>query len=104
MHSANNLFNDLILLIFQLDISSIYNSLNEDAIRNQFKLLSFLNKTYNNDLYLENIKYQGIEPKSFEKEEFKELLLNKVYNMNGLFAGCSNLKYLPDISKWNIIN
>ena len=24
--------------------------------------------------------------------------------MNSLFTGCSNLKYLPDISKWNIIN
>ena len=22
--------------------------------------------------------------------------------MNGLFAGCSSLNYLPDISKWNI--
>ena len=24
--------------------------------------------------------------------------------MNGLFAGCSSLQYLPDISKWNITN
>ena len=24
--------------------------------------------------------------------------------MEGLFAGCSSLKYLPDISNWNIEN
>ena len=43
-------------------------------------------------------------PKSFKKKEIINLFLNTSYNMNGLFAGCSSLQYLPDISKWNIKN
>ena len=40
------------------------------------------------------------EFKSDKKEELKKLFLSKIYNMNNLFAGCSSLQYLPNISKW----
>ena len=72
--------------------------------RKEFELSSFLNESYNNDLYLEKFKYQIPELKPYSKEEYKKLLLNTAYNMNSLFAGCSSLKYLPNISKWNIKN
>jgi surface protein len=66
--------------------------------------LSKFNKSYDIDLYLDNIEYQVNKPKRFTKEEYKEFLLNEVYNMNSLFSGCSSLKYLPNISKWDIKN
>ena len=59
---------------------------------------SLINKTYENDLYLENAKIQMIEPKSFDIKEYKKWIFSKSYNMNGLFAGCSSLQHLPDIS------
>ena len=55
-----------------------------------------------NDLYVENMKYNAKRPKSFEKEEMKKLILNSFQKMECLFTGCSSLKSLPDISKWNI--
>ena len=85
-------------------IEQIINSTNEDEIRKEFEMLSFLNKTFENDLYLGNVKCEIIESKSFDKKKFKKLILSGVNNMNGLFAGCSSLQYLPDISKWNIKN
>ena len=39
---------------------------------------------------------------SYKTEELKKIFLSQIYNMNNLFAGCSSLKYLPNISKWNI--
>ena len=80
------------------------NNINEENIRKEFELSSFLNESYNNDLYLEKFKYQIPELKPYSKEEYKKLLLNTAYNMNSLFAGCSSLKYLPNISKWNANN
>jgi len=29
-------------------------------------------------------------------------MISRAYNLNGIFSGCSSLKYLPDISKWEI--
>jgi len=80
------------------------NYFNEKNIRKELELLSLLNGSYNNDLYLENIEYQFPELKSYTKEEYIKLLLNAAYNMSGLFAGCSSLKNLPDVSEWNIKN
>ncbi len=33
------------------------NYFNEENIRKEFEFLSFLSENYNNDLYLENLKY-----------------------------------------------
>ena len=70
---------------------------------NETQLKNF-NKSYDNDIYLENFIFQIPKLKSYKKEELKKLLLSKIYNMYRLFAGCSSLKYLPNISKCNIKN
>ena len=68
------------------------------------ELLSIINKDYKNDLYLENIQFISSKPNSIEKEEIKKAKLNKAFSLTCLFARCSSLKYLPDISKWDIKN
>ena len=60
------------------------------------------NKIYDNYLYLENKSFHLLKQESIGIEKLKENFLNNAYNMNGLFAGCSSLKELPDISKWNL--
>ena len=82
-----NIFNSYINNFISY-LEPIINSTDEDEIKKVFELSSFLNKTYKNDLYLENVKIQIFEPKSSDKEEYKKLVLSKVYNMNSLFAGC----------------
>ena len=67
--------------------------MDEDDFRKEFEFLSFLNKSYENELYLENVKHQVIESKSFDIKEYKKQILSIAYNMNGLFCGCSSLKY-----------
>ena len=66
--------------------------------------MQFLNEKYNNDLYIEDHIIQNVKPISFKKEGIKYLVLTASYSMNGLFAGCSSLQNLPDISKWNMKN
>ena len=78
---------------------SIYNYENENEYDIQ-KIFEY-NKSY---LYLKNISFHLFKSESINKKELKENLLNIAYNMNGLFAGCSSLKELPDISKWNLSN
>ena len=34
----------------------------------------------------------------------EKLILERAYSLNGFFGGCSSLKELPNISKWNIKN
>ena len=43
------------------------NYFNEENIREEFEFNSFLNESYYNDLYLEHIKYQIPEQKSYTK-------------------------------------
>jgi len=52
-------------------LDSIFDSTNENALRKEFEFLSLLNKSYENDLYLENMNYQIFEPKSFDKKDLK---------------------------------
>ena len=63
-----------------------------------------LNKSYDNDIYLDNIEFKIPKLKSYKLEEMKKILLERNYNMKFLFAGCSSLKELPDISKWDLKN
>ena len=57
---------------------------------------------FHNDLFLDNF--------SFKRDKSKKLKIHDInkglnyYYLNCLFAGCSSLKYLPNISKWNIDN
>ena len=60
------------------------------------------NKRYYNYLYVENKSFHLFKQESIDIEELKENFFNIAYNMNGLFSGCSSLKELPDISKWNL--
>jgi len=85
-------------------LNSKYYYKDEEDIKQEFELSLFSKKSYNNDLYLEKIDYKILEPKSYTKKEIKKLYLSHSYNMNGLFARCSSLKYLPNISKWNLEN
>ena len=87
------------------DYLSFINFFDEDDIQNKFKIISkIFEKKYKNDIYLENIKIITSLPKSHKKEELKKFFENELYTMNGLFAGCSLLKELPNISKWDIQN
>ena len=57
-----------------------------------------------NNIYLENVFYK--EPKSIikEREEKIKAILDNAYNLGSLFTGCHSLKYLPNISNWDIKN
>ena len=95
--------------IFKFDINNYISYL---ELKNHFENIKFVsqdtenmfsfNKSYNNDLYIENITYQITSLKSHNKEEFIKAINNSAYNVDNLFTGCSSLKYLPNISKWNI--
>ena len=56
-----------------------------------------------NSIYLGDICFERYAHKSYKKEELKKSYLSSAYNMRSLFAGCSSLQYLPNISKWNLI-
>jgi surface protein len=79
-----------------------YNINNKDEYKRKKKksieLMSFSNDHYN------ILNYSSYEKFRNNKKNFQESLLNKVYNMNGLFTKCSSLKSLPHISKWNMEN
>jgi len=75
---------------------SIYNYENEHEYDIQ--------KNFKSYLYLKNINFYLLKSDSINAKELKENLLNIAYSMNGLFAGCSSLKELPDISIWNLSN
>ena len=51
-------------------IEQIINSTNEDEIRKEFEMLSFLNTTFENDFFLGNVECEIIEPKSLDKKKF----------------------------------
>ena len=94
--------------IFNFDINKIIsflefsNFFNENMIQKGFELSSLLNKSYDNDPYLEGYGFHKVIPKSYKKEELIKFFLSQIYNMDSLFAGCSSLKCLPDISKWDM--
>ena len=92
--------------------SNITESESDDDDMNETynKNYSILNSNYDNDLYIGkfciemekiepilDIKYESIKSIKYYKEKL-------IYIIEGLFAGCSSLKYLPDISKWNLEN
>ena len=84
-----------------LKLISEFENLNKEVLK---QLSSFNFGINENDLYLENIMFQTPKLESYKKEEIRKLFLSNIYKMNSLFAGCSSLKYLPNISKWNIEN
>ena len=61
------------------------------------------NKTYSN-LHLYDISFEIVKIPYITciKEYFYNNILKYCYNINGLFAGCSSLKYIPNISNWNL--
>ena len=73
-------------------------SANEDISKIK-KFFSLLKESYD-DIYLGPAEIQSLIPETIEK--YKEDIIENSYSLNGLFAGCSSLKNLPDISKWNI--
>ena len=78
------------------------NSMNDVIeINKNLKQLSFINSNYDN-IFLGTFKIKSPKSNIKNKEELKTILYNETYIMSGLFSGCSSLKYLPDISKWNI--
>ena len=70
-------------------------------INKVLKQLSFINSNYDNQ-FLGNCGIKSPQSNIKNIEVFKTIFNNEAYIMKGLFAGCSSLKYLPDISKWNI--
>ena len=90
-----------------LNISSLNSFINfEDIDENRFKSAYKLSekKLLYEDIYLGKVSFEMPKMESFTKEEFKKYILPHAFNLKGLFEGCSSLKYLPDISKWNIKN
>ena len=121
IYSINNLFFNCSSLISLPDISKweLFNSninnydfdLNlESKFSSELNDEEFLKSlfprivSYHNDIYLDNIMIVLPKLNSYKKEEMKQFFLNGIYKMDRLFAGCSSLKYLPNISKWNIKN
>jgi len=69
-----------------------------------FETLSkILENKYENDIYLKDLDYKCFYRKSYKIEELAKFFKNR-FTINGLFAGCSSLKELPNISKWDIQN
>ena len=98
-----NIFNsDINNYISYLD--SLFDSNNNEAIKKAIEILSHIEKYNESDLYFKQINFTIPERKSYTKEEIMEAYLDDAYNMRFLFAGCSSLKELPDISKWNLSN
>jgi len=58
-------------------------------------------RSYNN-IYLGDLR-DNI-PNINSEEEINKLYLDNAYSLECLFLGCSSLKYLPNISSWNIKN
>ena len=64
-------------------------------------LLPYLNENNDNNLYLDGHYFQV---ESCNPNELIKKLESNTHNISNIFAGCSSLKYLPDISKWNTTN
>ena len=62
---------------------------------------SYLKVNYD-DRFLGNFSLKKVDIKN--KNEYIKSLKEMNYCLDGLFMGCSGLKSLPDISKWNISN
>ena len=85
---------------FKLKLDSL---IKEDSdISSIKKNLSFFNETYNDDLYIDNVSIQANFQETIEKS--KKGIIEGAYSLSCLFAGCSSLINLPDISKWNLKN
>ena len=90
---------------YEIELENEFKNVSENINEENYKSLSsYYFQSYENDLYLENIMIEMPKLKSYNKEELKNNLLSQIYNMNNLFSGCSSLKYLPNISKWNLKN
>ena len=83
--------------LFNFDINTVYNYeskfefslkfINEEIIKS-FLLSPDLNKSYDNDLYLNNIQIKIPKLKSYKIEEIKKKILDGNYDMKFFFAGC----------------
>ena len=89
-------------------IDNRYNNILEHYDINILKKeLSFINTNYDNDLHIGEFSLimSDLIPNSIKIEEFIKIEKEYgAYSLEGIFAGNSSLKNLPDISKWNIKN
>ena len=63
-------------------------------------------------LFINEEKYDNLHIKNFEiynplKDiksdiQLENYFMNRIFVMDGIFAGCSSLQFLPNISEWNI--
>ena len=67
-------------------LNSVYDFQNETNIRKAFKNMPNLNDKLENDLYLGNIDFQILKPKSYIKGDIINFFLNASYSINSLFA------------------
>ena len=81
----NNLLSRVSKLLLLIDLNEI-----KSFVKNDF------NKNYENDLYLMGLQYYCNEINT--KEDFIKTIKDNNYSIAKIFAGCSSLKSLPDIS------
>ena len=124
-YNLDCLFFDCQSLIFLPDISNWYifnDNINLDGIIDDMKKTKKIRKFRENLLDLNASELSQI-PEAFYNfenkpnicspyfdlnikpgEDYINLIENKKFTLTGIFAGCSSLKELPDISKWNTKN
>ena len=97
-----NIFNDNINfndILYKLPFSNYdYEELKE--FKENKYLLS--NEEKYDDLFLKNIEMKNPLKNLESGTDIINYFIKRKFNMNSLFAGCSSLRFLPNISKWNI--
>ena len=86
---------------------NIFNNEDEDEYNDIQKIFgspSFIGKSYDATLLFQDISYQLFKPEPSNIKNKKKNYCDIAFSMNCLFAGCSSLKELPNISKWKITN
>ena len=80
---------------------NIFNKIDDDIFQSSKKIYPLFNKNYKNNLHLPDMDF-NLEETAPNKEELINNFKRSLYNISELFTGCSSLKSIPDISKWNI--
>ena len=90
---------------FKFKLKGINNVTNLEYMFEECSQLSPLSNFSNWDTsYALNMEGLFQNNKCLELPDISNFITRNVVTMNGIFEGCSSLKYLPDISKWNTSN
>ena len=74
---------------------------NHDEIMTEVDKEMLVEEMKYDNIYLEDVFHKK-RPSKLSLKEKVVLIFEKAYSLNGLFSGCSSLKYLPNIDTWDI--